>query len=83
MATPTVISLDLRCYVLASWSAAFSAPPTHGYEATREAAMAAFSKSHACGGVVSNGCCDVSSPSGTLFEVLAAPPPKLAIACTS
>ena len=38
---------------------------------------------HACCGVVSNGCCDVSSPRKTLFESSAASPPKPAIACTS
>ena len=39
----------------------------------------------ACCGVVSNGCCNVSAPSGTVFEMSAAPlpPPKPAIACTS
>jgi hypothetical protein len=37
---------------------------------------------HACG-VVSNVCCDVSAPRGTVFKLSAAPPPKPAIACTS
>src|SRR6266478_3498232 len=40
---------------------------------------------HACCGVVSNVCCDVSAPKGTVFRLSAAPlpPPKPAIACTS
>jgi len=39
---------------------------------------------HACCGVVSNVCCDVSAPRVTGFEVSPAlPPPKPAIACTS
>jgi len=38
---------------------------------------------HAYCGVVSDGCCDVSSPRKTLFESSAASPPKPAIACTS
>jgi hypothetical protein len=62
---------------------------THGYEPTREAAMAAFAKSwrweqlaeaenlgfHACCGVVRNCCWYVSAPRGTLFEPSAAPLP--------
>src|SRR5215470_13985606 len=41
-------------------------------------------RSHACCGVVSNGCCDVSAPRGAVFKFSAAPPPpKPAIACTS
>jgi hypothetical protein len=40
---------------------------------------------HACCGVVSNGCCDVSALRGAVFKLSAAPlpPPKPAIACTS
>jgi hypothetical protein len=40
---------------------------------------------HACRGVVSNGCCDVSALRGAAFKFWAAPlpPPKPAIACTS
>src|SRR5262249_26281667 len=40
---------------------------------------------HACCGVVSNGCCDVSAPRGAVFKLSPAPlpPPKPAIACTS
>src|SRR5262245_42730794 len=40
---------------------------------------------HACCGVVSNGCCDVSALRGVAFMVSAPPlpPPKPAIACTS
>src|SRR5262249_60791788 len=38
---------------------------------------------HACCGVVSNGCCDASSPSGSASEASAPSPPKPAIACTS
>jgi|SRR5437660_3222635 hypothetical protein len=40
---------------------------------------------HACCGVVSNVCCDVSAPRGTVFKPSAAPlpPPKPAIVCTS
>jgi Phytanoyl-CoA dioxygenase (PhyH) len=34
-------------------------------------------------GVVSSSCCDASVASATVFEISAAPPPKLAIACTS
>ena len=37
----------------------------------------------ACCGVVRNAWCDGSAPSGTVFEVSAALPPKPAIACTS
>src|SRR5262249_54072941 len=40
---------------------------------------------HACCGVVSNVCCDVSAPRGAAFNPSAAPllAPKLAIACPS
>jgi hypothetical protein len=40
---------------------------------------------HACCGVVSNGCCDVSALTGAVFKLSPAPlsPPKPAIACTS
>jgi hypothetical protein len=71
--------------------------PTHSYEPTREAAMAAFAKrlaagtlvslaiaSHACG-VVRNVCCDVSAPATAGLRLSAAPlpPARPAIACTS
>src|SRR6516165_6377582 len=40
-------------------------------------------RAHACCGIVSNVCCDVSASRGAVFEVSAAPPPKPAISCTS
>jgi hypothetical protein len=48
-------------------------------------AGAAISPGHTCCAGVRNGCCDVSVPSGVVFEPSTAPlpPPKLAIACTS
>jgi hypothetical protein len=48
-------------------------------------AGAAISPGHTCCAGVRNGCCDVSVPSGVVFEPSAAPlpPAKLAIACTS
>jgi hypothetical protein len=42
-------------------------------------------RAHACCGVVSNGCCDVSATRAAVFRLSAAPllPPNPAIACTS
>src|SRR5262249_27603833 len=53
--------------------AAGGRPATFPY-ATYECAA----KPHACCGVVSNGCCDVSAPRATVFKLSAAPlpPPK-------
>src|SRR5262249_12071494 len=38
---------------------------------------------HACCGVVSNGCCDVSEPSAGGFKLAAGPPPNPPHACPS
>ena len=61
------------------------APTKFNRALTGQPPAAAFKRPpHACG-VVSNCCCDVSAPRGTVFNPSAAPlpPPKPAMACTS
>jgi hypothetical protein len=52
-----------------------------GYDGVRKDLAAAIAQ--ACCRAVRNICCDVSAPRGTVFQLSAAPPPRLAIAYTS
>jgi len=49
--------------------------PDRNPAAQRSLRHRAAPEPHACCGVVSNGCCDVSAPGGAVLKLSAAPPP--------